>query len=130
MDKNFLQHRLEAINKSFFNLPEIPEIKWSKGQIKKRYKKITYGCYDIKKNEIRIHPILKNKEYPVYVIDFVIYHELLHYIDRDLLREKKGFLKFARRAKIHNREFKKREHIFPYAEEAKKELKKIIESRN
>jgi predicted metal-dependent hydrolase len=130
MDKNFLFHRLEAVNKAFFNLPETPKIKWSKGQIKKRYRKITYGCYDIKKNEIRIHPILKNKEYPPYVIDFVIYHELLHYVDRELLKEKKSFFKFVRRTKIHNKEFKKKELAFPYAEEAKRELNRIIESRN
>ncbi len=125
----FLLNRLNVVNKSFFNLSELPLIKWSKGQIKKKYRRITFGCYDIKKNEIRIHPIFKTAAFPDFVLDFVIYHELLHYIDRDLLRQEKRLFQYSRK-KVHNRSFKEKEKLFPNSLQSIKILKRFVECRD
>ncbi len=125
MDRIFLQSRLELVNQSFFSLPELPEIKWSRGRIKKRYRKITFGCYDIKKNEIRIHPLFKTAAFPGFVLDFVIFHELLHYVDRDILKKNRSFFSSSHK-RVHNKNFKLREDEFPKANEAKILLKRFL----
>lgn len=129
MDKSFLYNKLQYVNQSFFNLTELPEIKWSKGQLKKRYRRITFGCYDIKKNEIRIHPVFKTDVFPDFVLDFVIYHELLHYIDRDFMKQERRLFRYNRK-KVHNRSFKDREKLFSHSLEAIKLLKRFVECRD
>ncbi|MCX7820435.1 MAG: hypothetical protein N2258_02030 [Brevinematales bacterium] len=129
MDNFFLIDRLKYVNLSFFNLCELPSIKWSRGQIKKKYRRITFGCYDIKKNEIRIHPVFKTAVFPEFVLDFVIYHELLHYVDRDIIKQEKRLFRYSRR-KIHNKSFKTKEKMFPNSDKAIKLLKRFVECRD
>lgn len=129
MDKSFLYNKLQNVNQSFFNLTELPQIKWSKGQLKKRYRRITFGCYDIKKNEIRIHPVFKTAAFPDFVLDFVIYHELLHYIDRDIMKQERRLFRYNRK-RVHNKSFKEREKMFPHSLEATKLLKRFVECRD
>lgn len=123
-----LSERLNQVNEGYFQFNELPPIKWSKGVIKKKYRKLTFGTYDIKNNQIRIHPILKNEKIPVFVLDFVIYHEMLHYEDRKDLKTKKKILipvisfkkqlsrpiRYVRKKNyIHTSEFHNREKEFP-----------------
>ncbi|MGC8764440.1 MAG: hypothetical protein ACP5QT_00935 [Brevinematia bacterium] len=125
---DFLAERLNLVNETYFNLSSLPLIKWSKGKIKKKYRRITFGCYDIKKNEIRIHPVFKTAAFPSFVLDFVIFHEMLHYIDRDTLKQKRK-LAFCEKRKIHDKVFKIKESKFPYSDRARKILRCFAEGK-
>lgn len=112
-----LHAAMERVNREYFNFDELPEIIWSKGKMQKRYTKLILGTYDIRKNQIRVHPLFRHCEMPMYVIDFVLYHELLHYEDRYWLKEKK------RGERVHDQGFHKREKIFPFTKEAMRYVK-------
>ncbi|MGL4676891.1 MAG: SprT-like domain-containing protein [Brevinema sp.] len=113
-----LNQALEKVNREYFSFTELPEIKISQGQGKIKRKAIVFGTYHTKKNEIRIHPILLEKD--PYALEFVIYHELLHYQDRkELLVRKKG-------DRVHTKEFKVRETQFLYYDKAQKILKECL----
>jgi len=114
---------LKKIANLYFELDEIPPIKWSRGRIKRRYRRLTLGTYDISKNEIRIHPLLREVEIPEYVLEYVIYHELLHYQDRHKLRHPRPFWKKRR---IHDKDFHQRENEFPHKKKASLVIRKLV----
>ena len=142
----FLSDRMEIINREYFQFDTLPAIRWSKGKIKKRYRKLTFGTFDIKKKEIRIHPILKSNNIPSFVLDFVLYHELLHYQDQILRSGEKlqpkvqpvlqpGLFQFVhakpvrnknKKNKIHSIDFHKRERVFPLKKEATGIMRDIV----
>lgn len=117
-----LEKLLHKVNQEYFNFSDLPTICISKGQEKSNRKAIIFGTYNAKTNEIRIHPTLLQEE--SVAIEFVIYHELLHYQDRDeLLGRKKG-------DRVHTKAFKQREQAFLGYETAQKILKKYVEQGN
>ncbi len=97
--------------------------------MKKKYRKLTFGTYDIRKDEVRIHPVLINKSIPEAVIEFVIFHELLHYQDRKELLERKnsGFFHKSVSFKVHGIHFHRREKGYPGKEKASKIMKELAE---
>lgn len=114
-----LEKALHKVNDQYFKFSDLPTIILSKGQEKSNRKAIIFGTYNAKSNEIRIHPTLLNEE--KIALEFVIYHELLHFQDRDeLLIRKKG-------DRVHTISFKKRETAFFGYEEAQEILKKYVE---
>jgi hypothetical protein len=123
----FLKNRMDEVNRLYFGMGSLPGIRWSKGSLKKKYRKITFGTYDYKKDQVRIHPVLRDTGIPSIVLDYVLFHELLHYQDREIL--KAGHIRpvlFGRRkARIHTPDFHKREKDFPYKKEASKFMKMI-----
>jgi len=122
-----LNLRLHQVNEEYFQSRTLPEIKWSRGRIKKRYKKLTFGSYDFKKDEIRIHPLLKDENIPSFVLDYILFHEMLHYQDReDLKNMRQG--KFFRRSgyRAHSPSFRFREKIFHRRKEALKIMRAIV----
>lgn len=122
----FLIGRMEEINREYFQHGDLPSIRWSKGSVKRKYRKITFGSYDFKKNQIRIHPVLKNSDIPSYVLEYVLFHELLHYQDREELKAGAEFRLFGRkRFKAHSRDFHRREKDYPYKKEATRVMKSI-----
>jgi hypothetical protein len=130
--ETFLIDRMTSINEEYFDFTELPKIKWSKGVIKKKYRKLTFGTYDIKKEMIRIHPILKNPNIPSLVLDFIIYHELLHYEDREQLKTAKRVPLFLRRRgknRVHNNHFHNREKAFPFKKEATKIMTELVKGK-
>ena len=79
MDKLLvLQQALNRVNDSYFNYEKLPIIKLSKGQDKSKRRAIIFGTYHAKKDEIKIHPVLLQEQVQSFVLDFVIYHEMLH----------------------------------------------------
>jgi predicted SprT family Zn-dependent metalloprotease len=115
-----LQETLNQVNDSYFHYEKLPIIKLSKGQDKAKRRAIIFGTYHAKKDEIKIHPVLLQEHLPSFVLEFVIYHEMLHYQDRELLLiRKKG-------DKVHTKEFRQREKQFLHYEEAQKILKNIL----
>jgi hypothetical protein len=103
-----LDEVLTRINEKFFGFDELPAIVWSRGRIQRKYRKLTLGTYDWKANKIRVHPLFREGHLPEFVLEFVVYHELLHYEDREKLQNRR-----RRRDRVHDSDFHKREKEFP-----------------
>jgi hypothetical protein len=108
-----LQLIFQSINESYFNdICEKPTLTWSDKPSRNRL-----GHYDPDLNTLVISKRLDNDKTPDYVIEYVLYHELLHskypgkYIDG--------------RWCVHTKEFKKAEKEFLKLKEAKDWLKNI-----
>lgn len=114
-------------NGSYFNLDEIfssinnrffaneiykPSLRWSK---RRAYR--IFGKYDRSKNEIVVSSLLDDKKTPKFVVEYIMYHEMLHI--------KFGFTYKKGRRKIHTGQFKREEEKFPLYKESIDFLKKI-----
>lgn len=115
-----LQQSLIKVNEEYFSFQSLPHICLSKGQDKSQRKAIVFGTFHTKKNEIKIHPVLIQNIVPDFVLEFVIYHEMLHYQDRSQLQKRK------KGERIHTSVFRQREKQFAHYNAAQKILKKIL----
>jgi len=68
------------------------------------------GSYHPEQDLVRIHPVLDQPWVPRFVLESVIYHELLH---AALPARHEGG-----RRRVHTPEFRRRERLFPYLERA------------
>ncbi|NPV02499.1 MAG: M48 family metallopeptidase [Brevinematales bacterium] len=118
--EELLKNKISDINEQYFGLDELPAIVWSRGRIKRRYRRLTLGSYHYHKNEIRIHPLFREREIPDYVLEYVIFHELLHFEDRNELKRRR------RGDRIHSAEFHSREREYPRKKEASRYVKNIM----
>ena len=117
---NLQQIYLEVVRKYFAHLDNIPSCRVSQGKMKNERRAIVFGIYNALNNEVKIHPILLQEDTPELALEFVIYHELLHFEDRAyLLRRKKG-------EGVHTKDFRIREKEFPRYKEAKSILTKLL----
>jgi hypothetical protein len=116
-----LQEIFDRTNASF-KLKGIT-IGWSKRLFRGRFRSITFGCFDTTCRQIRINPILDSLEVPLYFIEFIVYHELLH----ALLPPK---VNGEGRCSIHSKQFQEEERKFPHYEQAKKWAKNFIQRRH
>ena len=94
----------------FFGVLDMPKLRWVNSTVQ-------IGCYDFMKDEIRISNLLK--EAPDELLDYVMYHELLHKWMKFKLR-KDGVTVY------HGRNFTKAEKRFKDAEKVEKKLKKYL----
>ena len=83
-------------------------ITWSKPPRRScaRQRSIQLGSYQEHDRLIRIHRILDRQEVPIYVVEGVVYHEMLHAV---VPSEKRG----TRRI-VHSREFYRRERLYEH----------------
>jgi hypothetical protein len=93
-----------SLNSEYFSNGLSVSITWGKRSPRYAVKKRTLGNYQKKTNTIRINPILDSRKVPRYVIEFIVYHEMLHAVI-DIV------LKNGRRS-IHSKEFKNRERKY------------------
>ena len=68
------------------------------------------GSFHRDRNLIRINPVLDSKNVPRYFIEYVVYHEMLHAAER--------VESCVGRQRVHTKEFKRREKVFKYYEQA------------
>lgn len=120
MELNRLQEILEDLNHLYFQFEKIPTIRWSKGRIQDRYRRLTLGSYYPNKDEIRIHPLFREGVLEIFVLRYVIYHELLHFEDRHSLKKRKVG------ERVHHREFHAREKNFPKYLQAQKRIREFM----
>lgn len=88
-------------------------ITWFGKANQKSRSKVTFGLYYDPLKLIKIHRLLDNPIFPAYVVSYVIYHEMLHYVCPAYVDEK-GI------SRIHSKEFKQREAKFEHYELAQK----------
>jgi len=99
-----LQKLFTSVNNEYFSGSVTALITWGKRNPKWSVRKRMLGSFCRTTNTIRINPVLDRKTIPQYVINFVIYHEMLHSVIP--AQEKNG------RRLVHNAEFRKREKLF------------------
>ena len=112
-----LQTLYNRANKRYFAGELDLVITWFGEHGAKAHAKCTLGLYYDQVKLVKIHRLLDNPEVPPYVIEYVIYHEMVHAVCPAYVDEKG-------RNCIHSKEFKELERYFLAFEEARAWLKK------
>lgn len=107
---------LKRVNKAYFEGRIDVNIGWgrSPSRRRKRYTKSVsraLATYSYEDKIIRVSPVLDSQNVPDYMLDWVVYHELLHHV---LPVEEKG-----NKRRYHTQRFKLLERAFDRYEEAK-----------
>jgi hypothetical protein len=103
----------EDLNTRFFHgLMARPRLSWSQTKTRR-----ILGHYDPAHNAIIISRIFDHPAVPRYVLDYIVYHEMLHLKHPVKLR--------GSRRCVHPRAFQQEEHLFPELEKAKAFLKRL-----
>jgi predicted SprT family Zn-dependent metalloprotease len=106
-----LEASFERVNAEyFFGLIDTPNLVFG------RPSKRTLGSYNFHTNTITISPLLRDA--PRRILDYVIYHELLH--------KKMQFSTGKLRNLYHSQEFRRKEKEFADAKEIEKEIKHFL----
>src|SRR5581483_262931 len=106
-----LDEIFEELNtKFFFGLMARPSMTWSQNSARN-----LLGHYDPAHNAIVVSRVFDHVRVPRYVVEYIVYHEMLHL--KHPVR-----LKGSRRC-VHSKQFQEEEKLFPHLEEAKKFLR-------
>jgi hypothetical protein len=94
------------VNARFFGGKSKAAVTWGGPVSRGRVRCVQFGSYNEKTNVIRLSRRLNAKDIPRYMLEFVMYHEILH----ELLGVKSGP---GGRRQVHTREFRELERAFP-----------------
>ncbi|MGE5843034.1 MAG: hypothetical protein ACM335_12180 [Deltaproteobacteria bacterium] len=94
------------------------DITWGTRKRGRRPRSIRLGTYCPDKRIIRIHPVLDNPAVPDYVIEDVLYHEMLHH--------ELGMVRSNGRVLSHHPVFKAKEKAFPHSAQARDWIQRNI----
>jgi predicted metal-dependent hydrolase len=100
----------DAINAEYFSGKVACHITWGARSPRRRARRRTLGSFSRATNTITISPMLDRRQVPRYVVEFVVYHEMLHAFLG--VEEQDG------RRSVHSREFRRREKLFREHERA------------
>jgi hypothetical protein len=101
----------QRLNERFFGGGLRVPITWGRGGGRARRGGLTFGSYDPVLGLIRIHPVLDRREVPLYFLESVVYHEMLHH-------HLGGVPDAAGRTVYHSRAFRQAEARYPFHREA------------
>ena len=108
-----LDEIFDDLNRRFFHgLMGRPQLTWSRDHARNRL-----GHYDPAHNAIVISRVFDDPRVPRYVVEYILYHEMLHLKHPVKLR--------GSRRCIHGPEFQAEERQFPHLHEAKQFLKTL-----
>ena len=103
----------EGLNSRFFHgLMARPRMSWSQTRTRR-----ILGHYDPAHNAIIISRIFDHPSIPRYVLEYIVYHEMLHLKHPVRLR--------GSRRCVHSKEFQAEEKLFPQVEDANAFLKRL-----
>jgi hypothetical protein len=105
-----LLEMFHSINTEYFGSRVSAYITWGIKGPRRVAARRTLGSYCGNSNTIRINPMLDNRRVPMYFLEFIVYHEMLH---ADI-----GIRKDADRRLMHSKEFRKREKMFEHYDRA------------
>ena len=106
-----LQHVYDRLNTRFFASTLRVPLTWGRGSGRARRGGLTFGSYDPVLAIIRIHPVLDRRDVPVYFLESVVYHEMLHH-------HMGGVPDAAGRTVYHSRAFREAEARYPWHSQA------------
>lgn len=101
------------------------KITWGKRANAPSKRSIRLGSMDEKRALIRVHPVLDNPWVPPHVIEFVIWHELCHYVRPPLTRE---IARATSDHRVHHRAFRALEARYPQMEAAETWIRRHIDA--
>jgi len=108
-----LEAIFEDLNTRFFDgLLGRPQIAWSRDRSRTRL-----GHYDPARNTIVVSRVLDDPRVPHYVVEYIVYHEMLH------LRHPVKLC--GSRRSVHSLEFQAEEKLFPRLDRAKQFLRQL-----
>lgn len=99
------------LNDMFFDGRLGVPLTWGRGSGRARRGGLTFGSYDPVLRLIRIHPVLDRAEVPLYFLESVVYHEMLHH-------HLGGVPDAAGRTVYHSRAFRAAERRYPQHQQA------------
>lgn len=111
-----LQKNYDDLNKEYFNGKLNLYITWFGKTLRRPRTRITFGLYHDPLRLIKINRFLDNPSIPKFLISYIIYHEMLHFVCPSYVDER-GL------KQIHSKEFKERERKFRHYEAAQKWIK-------
>ena len=112
-----LNKSFERVNKKYFNnTMRKPVLTWSVRRAKR-----TLGRYDPERDTVFVSRILDSPHASEELLDFIMYHELLH--------KKHGIRKEGKRMRVHTPEFKRDEKKFSNYEKMKKIMENLARRR-
>jgi len=94
----------DGLNRRYFNGAVSSAITWGRRGSRRFPARRTLGTYLEERNLIRINPVLDSRRVPLFYIEFIVYHEMLHAVMESEV--KNG------RRRIHAKEFHRRERLF------------------
>lgn len=108
-----LEKVFEKVNRDYFQGQlEKPQLSWS---VKRSYRRL--GTYSAQLDQVTVSRALDNREIPAYVLEYIMYHELLH--------KKLGVQRANSGKRNHTKAFKALEMRFKNYEEANQYLKSL-----
>lgn len=104
-----LKDAFDSVNAEYFDGRITSRITWGRSGAL-RVRRRTLGGYYREADLIRINPVLDRRSVPRYIVEFIVYHEMLH---ADMgVEEREG------RRCVHTKEFRRRERLFRHYERA------------
>jgi hypothetical protein len=75
-----LQKVFESVNRTNFDNVIVASIGWGRygASQRRRKRSVRLGVYDHRLKEIRIHPVLDKATVPLFFVEFIVFHEMLH----------------------------------------------------
>jgi hypothetical protein len=100
-----LQEVFDRLNQEHFETPIVASIGWAHVPKRKARSSVRLGVYEHERRQIRVHPCLDSPEVPLFYLEFVVFHEMLHqlFVPTE---------KTTRRC-LHSGAFRAREKSFP-----------------
>ncbi|ATB51095.1 hypothetical protein [Corallococcus macrosporus] len=111
-----LQAIFARLNASWFDERVQVDVGWARKPAGTKRRSIHVGGYDARLREIRIHPALDRPHVPAFVVDYLVFHAMLH-ADLD-----DGTSNEGRCAPEHTPAFREREVLFPLRDAAQRWL--------
>ncbi len=115
--RSLLESFMRVVLDFDIGLPSAPTLSWTKTESRNRF-----GHHDSDHNAIVISQVLDDPDVPEFVLDYVVYHELLHI----LIPPRMGS---GSKRIIHPKEFKDAERRFPRWQEAEAWLSALASGR-
>ena len=100
----------QALNRDHFDDRVQARITWGRQPSRRPRRSIRFGAYNHKERLIRIHPLLDQAFVPRYVVENVVFHEMLHQLHPPQ--------RINGRWSIHTPAFRRAERRFPHFEQA------------
>ncbi len=107
-----LEEIYDGVNSSYFSGGLDLSITWFGRKLAKRKQSITCGLFDHPHRLIKVHRQLDQPIIPKYYVEFIVYHEMLHFVIPPY-RNDRGMMC------IHGHEFKEKEKRFLQYQEVK-----------
>lgn len=107
----------ESVNRDYFDDKVELAITWFNPPLKKNKSQINLGLYFDTLKLIKINRMMDVEKFPEYVVKFVIYHEMLHFVSPAYVDE-------AGIQRAHNKDFKNLEMQFKEFSQAKQWIQK------